>query len=318
MFWQRMTKDEFATSQQEEGLNAVKKDGIWWLETRPFFFRPLFPFEQITPWSKRYPLKSLAGGFLHLVPPGKSGNSNLNLFVYEDLKNYSLDILSSKRKGITKQGMRNFTARAIPDAKEFIATAYDVYISFHNRTGYSYKEDRVKREAFASWARNLYKNPKSLKLGAYDHGKLSAVEISYFVEDVIIGETFFSDDASLNLKVTDFVVHTLRKAATETDAKYLFLGFPSGVDSLDESKLIRGCRLLRMPAYCKINPLALAAARLVFKESYRKFSSMTRQISGLPGSFASGRQAGSALNPRPLRASHLTAAIQNQQFKMTE
>jgi hypothetical protein len=279
MFWKRMTKNEFATSQQEEGLKVVKKDGIWWLETRRFFFRPLFPFEQITPWSKKYPLKSLAGGFLHLVPAGKSGNSNLNLFVYDDLKNYSLDILSNKRRGITRQGLRNFSARTIPDPEEFIATAYDVYISFHNRTGYSYKNERLNRQAFARWARNLYKNQKSLKLGAYNHGKLSAVEISYFVEDVIIGETFFSDDASLNLKVTDFVVHALRMAATETDAKYLFLGFPSGVNSLDESKLIRGCRLLRMPAYCKMNPLALAAAKLVLKESYRKFSSMTRQVS---------------------------------------
>lgn len=279
MFWERMTKDEFAISQQEEGSKVVRKDGIWWLEARSFFFRPLFPFEQITPWSRRYPLKSLAGGFLHLVPPGERGNSSLNLFVYDDVRKYSLDTLSNKRRRIVMQGMRNFTARTIAEPEEFIATAYGVYVSFQNRTGYSHKDERVNREAFASWARSLYKNQKSLKLGAYRHGKLSAVEISYFVEDVIIAETYFSDDASLNLKVTDFVLHTLREAAAETDAKYVFLGFPSGVGSLDESKLIRGCQLLSVPAYRRMNPLVMPLARLLMKESYHKFLSMTGQNS---------------------------------------
>lgn len=276
MFWDRMTKDEFATSQQDEGLTVVKKDGIWWLETYGFFFRPLFAFEQIPPWSKTYPFKSLAGGLLHLVPPGNPGNSIVNFFVYDDLKNYSPGILREKRRKITMQGIRNFTARQIPDPEEFIATAYDVYILSRNRTGYPYKDKRVAtREGFAKWARNLYKNPKSLKLGAYHQGKLSAVEISYFVEDMIIGETYFSDDASLNLKVTDFVLHTLREAAVETGAKYLSLGFPSGVSSLDESKLIRGCKLLRMPAYREMNPLALPLASLLNRAAYNRFLSMT-------------------------------------------
>jgi hypothetical protein len=55
-----------------------------------------------------------------------------------------------------------------------------------------------------------------------------------------------------------------------TDARYLFSGLPTGKETLDSSKMMRGCKLLRLPAYCKINPFALSLAKLVMKDSYHK------------------------------------------------
>jgi hypothetical protein len=279
--WDRMTVDEFAMSQQAEGLKVLKIDGIWWVEIRPFFFRPLFPFAEIKPWSKRYPLKAFAGGFLHLVPAGEPANSNMNFFVYDNLKNYSLDSVSNKRRRIIMQGIRNFVAKRITDPDEFIDTAYAVYITYYNRTKYSYKDERADKGAFSEWAKNLFNNQKILKIGAYHNDKLSAIEISYYVEDVIIGDTLFTDDVSLNMKVTDFILHTLREAAVYTNARYFFVGLPTGVSSLDQSKLIRGCKLLKMPAYYKINPVALSVARVFMKPSYQKLLEITAPPSPL-------------------------------------
>ena len=94
-----MTIDEFAMFQQANGMNVVKIDDIWWAEVRPFFFRPLLPFTEIYPNSERYPLKSLIGGFQHVVPPGIKTNSHMNFLVFDNLQDYSLNMLSKNLTG---------------------------------------------------------------------------------------------------------------------------------------------------------------------------------------------------------------------------
>jgi hypothetical protein len=75
--------------------------------------------------------------------------------------------------------------------------------------------------------------------------------------------------------VTDFLLHELRESAASSDARYLFRGFPTGKETLDGSKLKRGCKVFLMPAYCKINPLALYVGKLFMNESYKKLVAMT-------------------------------------------
>lgn len=289
MDWKPMTVDELALYRQSDGDKLVKLDGVWWIEIRPFFFRPLFPFTEIFPGSKRYPLKAYAGGFLHVVPSGAPANATMNFFVHPDVQGYSLDSLNHRRRRITREGMQNFTAKVLTDLDEFIATAYEVYLSFYKRTGYSYRNERVRKEAFARWATNLFRYEKIRKLGAYHGDKLSAVEVSYLIDRVIVADTMFADDAGLAMKVTDFVLHTMREAAADTDARIFFSGLPTGVASLDEAKLLRGCNLLQSPACLRINPLALSVARVLLKTNYQKFLKITappvadRESPDLPG-----------------------------------
>ncbi len=72
----------------------------------------------------------------------------MNLFVYDDLKNYTLDTLSNKRRRIVMQALRSFTARTIPDPEEFKVTAYDVYLSFQKVPGTPVKTNGAKRKFF--------------------------------------------------------------------------------------------------------------------------------------------------------------------------
>lgn len=274
-----MSLDEFAEHHQATGMKVKKLAGIWWAEVRPFFFRPLFPFATLDPATAHYPPLSWIGGVLHAVPPGAVSNSRINLFVYDDLKNYSLAVLGEKHRNITRKGIRNFTARRITDPDEFVREAYPVYRSFYERTRYWYKRDRLVSKRFKAWTKALFANRKVLVIGAYRHGRLSAVDISQYVEGVIYEDTFFSATESLSLKVTDFMLHTVRELAAESEAHYLFRGLPTGKRSLDESKLTRGCRILELPACCRLNPMALFAARLVMKESYNKLLGLTRPAS---------------------------------------
>ena len=272
MFWNPMSMEEFAQSQQAQGLRIQLLDGIWWVEIRPFFYRPLFPFTRIVPQLRAYPKTSCVGGFLHAVPEGVTANSSMNFFVFDQLKQYSLETLTSKQRTAVRSSLKHFQARTMTDVEEFIDSAYHVYLSFQRRTNYSYKDERVNREEFIQWAKQIYRFPKIHKLGVYHDGKLCAVEASYRVGHVIVGDTVFANDAALKLKVTDFIYHSLREAAAHTDALYYFIGLPTGVKSLDQSKLRRGCKVLTLPAHFQINPITLQLVKVFMRSSYQKLT----------------------------------------------
>jgi hypothetical protein len=275
MTWEPMTIDEYAAFQRATGAKVIKVDGTWWTEARPFFFRPLFPFSEVPPEYKKYPLQSAVGGVLHLVPAEAASNSQMSLFVYDNLKQYSLEQFGAKQRWVIKKSMENFEARRVTDFDRFVEEASQIYESFYDRTKYFYRKERTQKELFAAWARPYFENPKVVIMGAYRDDRLCAIDISYQVEEVIIDDVFFSDSESQPLRVTDFLVHVLREAASCTDARILFRGFPTGKETLDGSKVRRGCKVLQLPAYCRINPVALYVGRRFLNESYQKLVAMT-------------------------------------------
>lgn len=272
MTWEPMTLDEYAEFQKATGEKVVKIQGIWWAQPRPFFFRPLFPFTEIVPEWQKYPKKSLIGGVLHLVPADAYSNSCLNLFLYESPEDYSLDKLGAKHRWTIKKAKERFSAKRITSLEQFLEEAPPIYHSFYDRTKYFYKPERLNKDIFAAWAKPYFENSKVVILGAYHGGKLGAIDISYQVEDVLIDDIFFSDTESQSLQVTDFIIHTLREAAKSINARYLFRGFPTGKATLDASKVLRGCKLLKMPAYFRINPMALFLSKVFMKQSYDKLT----------------------------------------------
>jgi hypothetical protein len=275
MIWEPMTIDELAAYQRACGVHVVKIKDTWWIEPRPYFFRTLFPLAEINPEFRHYPVQHMIGGVLHLVPNGVDSNTSMKLFLYDELQKYSADQLATKQKWVVKKSLENFSAKRITDINEFVDTAFPIYESFYDRTKYSYKKERSQKAIFADWSKNLFAFPKIMITGAYHQDKLAAVDVSYQVDDLIIDDVFFSDTQSQGLRVTDFMVHTLREAAAASSAKFLFRGFPCGKQTLDESKIRRGCKIYRIPAHCKVNPVALFVGRLFMNESYRKLMTIT-------------------------------------------
>lgn len=270
MDWQKLSMDKFACYRSQEGMKLTKVDGIWWAEVRPFFYRPLFPFCQIKPWSTRYPIRCALGGLLHAVPDSVHTTTCMKFHVYDELPDYSLEMLTSNKRRLTRRGIERFRARALASAEELVAEGYEVYREFNARTNYYYQKERIFKDRFKAWAENLFAFPEINKTGFFLDGKLVAMETSFRIDDIIFADNLFSNDLGLKLNVVDFVQHTLREGASHTDAKYLFLGLPTGKSSLDSSKVEKGCKVLKMPAYYKVNPFAVCAAKYLMKQSYQK------------------------------------------------
>lgn len=269
--WVRMTIDEYADFEIAGGATVTRVDGIWWKAVRPFFYQPLFPFQEIVPNRKKPPLGAMFGGFQHLVPSDGMANSCRNFFIWDDVRNYSIETLTANRRKATKKGLRYFSIQELTDRDEFIAAGYPVYRSFYERTKYDYKKERTGRDYFTRWAQTLYRFPKLKIIGAYRDRELAAIDISYLVENVLIEATFFSKTEHLKDHVVDVMAHAVReKAASCPRIAVLFKGFVSGHKGVDESKLIRGCTILSKPAYYRLNPAAHYVLTTFMKNSYEK------------------------------------------------
>jgi hypothetical protein len=275
MAWEPMTLDEYGGFARACGTRVKKIHDIWWIEPRPLFFRPLFPFTRIRPEFKNRPLLSLVGGVLHPVPAGVSGNSHMHFFVFDDLSNYSMDKLNAKQRENIRKGMKNFSSRRLTNLDQFVEEAHPVYRSFYHRTNYFFRKDRLNKEIFAAWSKHFLDNPKVVVFGAYHQGKLAAIDISYQVEDIIIDDFFFSDTQSQSLKVTDFMTHTIREAARNSNIRLIFRGFPSGKRTLDESKILRGHRVLKLPAHFSLNRILLGLVKTFRRDNYEKLMAVT-------------------------------------------
>lgn len=273
--WERMTIEEYAAYEKACGGRVVKVGDTWWLEPRRFFFRPLFPLHAVTPQFANYPARAFLGGVLHPVPLEPCSNSYMHIFVFDNPQQYRVENLPLRQRQNVKKSMKYFSARRISDFEEFVEEGSRVYRSFFDRTGYFYKKERLDKAGFAAWARPLFEHKKVVVTGAYQEGRLAAVEVSYLVEDVIIEDVYFSDTDSQVHQVTEFMTHTIREAAAQTDARFIFRGYPSGKLSLDESKLLKGCKVAKLPARFQMNPLVLFVVKSFMKESYQKFVAIT-------------------------------------------
>jgi hypothetical protein len=279
-----MTIDEYADLEAAHGEALVKVDGIWWKRVRPFFYQPLYPFLEIAPRAKKPPPGSRIGGYRHLVPPEAPSNCRRAFLVWDAVHEYSIDGVGHQTRSNIKKGMKHFAVRPIHDVEEFISSGHAVYLSFYARTKYPYKNERVDKNYFGTWARTLYRFPQVKIMGAYYQGELSAVDISYLVEDVLFAATFFAKTEHLKYQVADLMTHEMQqKAAASPGITLIFKGTITGNAGLDGSKLRRGCGILSKPAFFLLNPLADVLLRRFMHDTYKK-------ITGAVDATASDRQ----------------------------
>ncbi len=251
---ERMESDELAAFFRESGTPVTLRNGVWWVEAHPFFFRPLLPLTAVEARREHYPLRAWFGGVQHAVEDPADANSVKRYLVYEEPPRYSMDSLGSHRMKIIRKGLKVFQWRRCSDEGAFIEQAYPVYADFAQRTGYGFKRERTDQREFALWAHTLFRHPKVAVFGAYRGDHLSAVSVHYLVEGTFVHSMYFAETVSQRDQVYDFVLHHLREDAAATDARLMLMGPCTGVEGVDRAKIIRGCTVVTKHTYLRLNP----------------------------------------------------------------
>jgi len=264
---QRMTHGDFAAFQRLMGTRIITVDGIAWRQVRPCFFRPLLPFQVYRSDSVSPPAFAFLGGIQYPVSPEIRANSFLNVLVFENTPAYSMASLHKNPRRQIKLADKEFVIRPISDVDEFKRQAFPVYLSFYKRTRYQVCADRREPDNFSRWAEALFKIPDVLILGGYRKGKLGGVSLSFVVDRALVYATFFCDDESLRLYLSDLMLHCVRQAAGAcAGVEQVLAGMYKGIPGLDNFYLLRGAKLMRQRAWLELNPLA----RLLLRSSRPK------------------------------------------------
>lgn len=267
----RMSLDEYASFENEVDGNVIRVGNMYWRCVRRCFLRPLIPFREYSSESITVPLLAHLGGIQYLVPEGQPSNSTISFLMFEQADKYSIDQLPAKRRKNLKHSLEIFTVRQIESVNELADKGHAVYLSFYNRTKYSFRTDRKYPEKFREWANSLFRFQSVIILGAYRGNDLSAVSIAQVVEDTLIYSTIFAKEDALKDFVTDSLLHALRKiAAAMEGVKQVYPGIYHGGNGRDCFYLQRGIKLVTKPAFLRINPVASWILRLMMPNEYNK------------------------------------------------
>jgi hypothetical protein len=260
--WESMSVDEYAALEQRQGAKLCQVNGIWWRRVRPFFYRPMLTYQAYEAATLTHPCR-WPGGCQYAVKDAHKANSTLSFLILENLQDYRLDQLGHNRRRLIKNATKGFQVRQITDVAGLQAQGYPAYLSFYERTGYGYKKDRTRKSGFDQWAATVLGNPKAIVLGGYGEDSLKAVSVSYWVGKTLLYATFFSDSAALRKNLGDLMFHELRRrVAQQAGIKQVLVRSYQGGSHHDQYYLIRGCKLVSMPAILHVNAGVMLALRI--------------------------------------------------------
>ena len=277
-----MTIDQYAQLEQQTGIPVIKKGDIYWREVRPFFYRPLLPFETypIEKTSELFPFWNM---IQFPVEEESRANSALNMIVIDDIQAYSIETLHKDRRRDVRKAIKNgVTIKQIHDAESFIPEAYPVYLSFYGRTHYGHHKDRNERETFAKWVRTLTSFEDVYLLGAYLNNELTAILVYCIVDRILVGKSLINSEKSIHSRAPDLLLHyTREEIAKKANIDLIFTGMLLREQGINNFKLWRGAKILSLPAYLKMPFPAKPILKALKKAEYEFLIGKTPESSNI-------------------------------------
>lgn len=264
-----MNIDQYAQLEQQTGIPLIKKGEIYWREVRPFFYRPLLPFDPypIEATSELFPFWNM---IQFPVEEKSRANSALNMIVIDDIQTYSIETLHKDRRRDVRKAIQNgVTIKQIHDAESFIPQAYPVYLSFYGRTQYGHHKDRNERETFANWIRTLIAFEDVYLLGAYLNHELIAILVYCIVDGILVGKSLINSEKAIHSRTPDLLLHyTREEIAQKAKVDLIFTGMVLREQGINNFKLWRGAKILSLPAYLKMPSPAKTILKTLKKAEY--------------------------------------------------
>jgi len=273
-----MTIEEYAELERVTGGSVHRIGSMWWQKVRTLFYRPLLPFKTFDPDNVcRESIRS--GVFQHAVKDGASYNSFLNLCMFLHPQEYSLESLNKKARGkITRAERKHLEIVEITQETPLVDSAFKVFVSFHDRTQYSYRSDRVKRAAFVNWYNTLLTFPGPEIHGVLLGEQLISFYVTCLVEDVFVFKSTVNSRKALSLHAADYGLHFQRsRAANEGNIKMLYAGRLLQSDGINRFKIERGAEILALPAYIHIHPFFLKSIKVLKKETFQRILGLNKE-----------------------------------------
>ena len=269
--WRQISIKDYAEIRRQSGTQIVESGGVFWRRVRPLFYRPIFPFQLLSPAHCRPPAVHWLGCAQYAVSDLTTANSQMRALVFDDVQGYTLAGLSKNGRDHVRKGGKKFEVRPLTDTKLLSSSGHAVYLSFLERTKYDHFDERRDPKVFAEWAEVTIASGSTCVLGAMAGEQLVAVGSLQLCEDILCFSIFFAETDALKDYVSDLMLHCIReRAATVPNIRLIFLREPGKERGLDDFYLRRGARILNLPSRLTGNPLALSFLKFASPKKYQK------------------------------------------------
>jgi hypothetical protein len=251
---QQLTVEQYAAIQGSLGAVVERVGQVYWTRGSGCFWRPLLPYEAYSSAEIRAP-RGAWGGFQHVISGEREANSWVSFLMLDGLEEYQLGRLSHNRRRLISNAAKQLEVREVRDLHELQEQGFAAYLSFYQRTNYSYLSSRRRKGNFCRWAETLLRDPRVMVLGAYGSGGLGAVSVSYWVKETLLYATYFSHSDSLRQGASELMFHTLRLCAARTPGiQQVFVRRYQGGNGMDRYYLTRGAKIVHKPARLHLHP----------------------------------------------------------------
>jgi hypothetical protein len=273
-----LTTSELPAQHSAGGDQVHYHRGVWWRQVNPFFCLPCSTFQLIDP-SESWPEwhRSLAG-YMHLSATGTASNATFRAIVNDDVKNYSINTLNSKRNiRDVRRAVSNVEVSPI-DRDILLHQGRRVHDSWRQRVGWG--QDRS-GERFVDWVECVCDRPKRMNLGAFVGGELVAFMLPFATGNVVRIAFTASHTDFLKFRPNDALYHALLCIARQTPGiTVAHFGAVSGKPTLNDFKLRFGW-IREFPAYTKLNPLLKILAGERMYQRYPWLGVRTKPVASL-------------------------------------
>lgn len=264
-----MKAEDFINQQIKAGYKIHFHQGVWWEKVAPFFYKPVLPYQEISPRESRPRLARSFFGYNHCVPDSRYAKKvwPVTFLCEEKLKNFSIRKLSLKTKRSVRKGLKNVNVRRIEIIDNVIEDMKDICISTAERTKHG-KPPHYYLKNYNEWKVyifRLFNLPNREWWGAFCEGKLVAYIYAYKIGDTMYVDTHKSHTEFLKLKPNDALYFTFIEYCKN-------LLDCNSVNSGDWNKINKGVNVFKMkygfekvdlPVYTNYNPFVSLAIKFL-------------------------------------------------------
>lgn len=220
-----ITVETFAREEQRLGKQVHFHDGVWWVKTAPFYFKPIHEFHPIAPKSaKPHPWRALMG-YSHQVADPSQATRHLrcNILQGDDLRSFSLDRLLPPKRRIVRQGIKNCRVEHVIDVEPLLDEMKSINISqalrFEAADGKGdYLPAAYYEQQTAKWREDMlkiFRHPGHRFMGAFVEDKLAAYVDLIQIEDTWMFGAVKSSDDYLSYRPVDALYFTILTMASQ-------------------------------------------------------------------------------------------------------
>lgn len=280
-----MTSEEFIERVLAIGYDVHLSDGVWWIKSDPFFYKPVIPL-QVLEYGKAKPkMHKALLGYSYLVSDKLYANKyqSIALLSEERLKNYGMQSLSSSKRAQVRKGLRLTEIRKIETIETVIDQMREIEISKAIRTGIGKPPEYYTKQykEWRTWTIKQFTGDKGKKeyWGSFLNGSLIAFMKIFQINDTMIINYAASHTDHLDKCPNDALTCSIIDYCKELHEckKVSYGGWSIDRPSLNAFKQQFGFEKVDLPVYAKYNfDIVPVAKKILEIKQLRKVNELLR------------------------------------------